>query len=108
MEDKIKELEKELKYLTNDAIKEEVAMNKNRLKKENVRVIANDIYLNRGLDVTKLKRNITSNLINDFGTAFSGFKECINLNKIIICDLFVIFSLITCIYSCMIFDNFLD
>lgn len=75
MEDKVKLLEKELKYLTKDAIKEEISMNKNRLEKEEVRVIANDIYLNRGLDITKLKRNITSNLMNDLGSAFSGFKE---------------------------------
>ena len=75
MEDKIKLLEKELKYLTKDAIKEELAMNKSRLEKEEVRIIANDIYLNRGLDITKLKRNITSNLINDLGTAFSGFNN---------------------------------
>jgi len=75
MDNKIKALEKELKYLTKDAIKEEIAMNKSRLEKENVREVANDIYLNRGLDITKLKRNITSNLINDLGIAFSGFKE---------------------------------
>lgn len=36
MEDKIKKLEKELKYLTKDAIIEEVSKNKDRLDKEDV------------------------------------------------------------------------
>ena len=75
MDDKIKKLEKELKYLTKDVIKEEIEKNKNRLENEDAKIIANDIYLNRGLDITKLKRNITSNLINDFSSAFSDFKN---------------------------------
>ena len=75
MDDKIKKLEKELKYLTKDVIKEEIEKNKNRLESEDAKIIANDIYLNRGLDITKLKRNITSNLINDFSSAFSDFKN---------------------------------
>lgn len=75
MEDKIKKLEKELKYLTKDAIIEEVNKNKDRLVKEDVRVIANDIYLSRGLDITKLKRNVTSNLISDLGLVFNNFKN---------------------------------
>ena len=75
MDDKIKKLEKELKYLTKDVIKEEIEKNKNRLENEDAKIIANDIYLKRGHDITKLKRNITSNLINDFSSAFSDFKN---------------------------------
>lgn len=75
MDNKIKLLEKELKYLTKEAISEEIEKNKIRLETDEIRKIANDIYLSRGLDITKLKRNITSNIINDLGLAFAGFKN---------------------------------
>lgn len=75
MEDKLKLLEKELKYLTKDAMEEEITKNQSRIEYENIRKVANDIYLSRGLDISKLKGNITSNLINDFGIAFKGFKN---------------------------------
>lgn len=76
MENKINELEKELKYLTKEALETELKNNKNKLenKDANVKNIAKEIYLNRGLDINKLNRNITSNLINDISVFFNSFK----------------------------------
>jgi len=76
MENKITELEKELKYLTKEALEKEIENNKNKLENKdvNIKKIAKEIYLRRGLDINKLNRNITSNLINDINTFFNSFK----------------------------------
>lgn len=95
MENKINQLEKELKYLTKEIREEEIRNNQNRLENESARVIANSIYLKRGLDITKLKRNITSNLISDLGTIFSEFKtKDKNTKKNIIIDVIYFILLI--------------
>ena len=75
MKEKIKLLEKELKYLTKEAKQMEIEKNINRLDSEEIRNIANDIYISRGLDISKLKRNFTSNMINDFSNIFSNYKN---------------------------------
>lgn len=77
MDNNIKELEKELKYLTQKAIKEEIEKNKVKLeiKDLDAKDLANKIYLERGIDVSKLHRNITGNLINELGMLFTGFKN---------------------------------
>lgn len=77
MDEKIKKLEKELKYLTNTAIKEEIDANKQKLENNdiNIKLLADEIYLKRGVDISKLNRNLTGNLINDLNSAFNGFKD---------------------------------
>lgn len=76
MEEKIRLLEKELKYLKKEIIQEEIQKNKEKLKENiSVKKIADDIYNSRGLDIDKLNRNITNNLINDLKFAFSEFKN---------------------------------
>lgn len=76
MDEKVRKLEKELKFLTKEAITEEISINKEKLSENiNVRNLANEIYLKRGLDISKLNRNVTSNLINDLNSAFNGFKD---------------------------------
>ncbi len=76
MEEKEKNLIKRLKYLTKDAINEEITLNKDALSQDNVDIkrLANEIYLKRGLDVSKLNTNVTGNLINDITLAFNIFK----------------------------------
>ena len=75
--DNIKLLEKELKYLTKEAVQEEIRLNQNRLESKdiNIKELANEIYLKRGIDISKLNRNVLSNLINDLSSIFSGFKD---------------------------------
>lgn len=75
MEKKIKELEKELQYLTDKAKEEEINKNKSRLDQEEIKDIVNDIYLSRGLDIKKLKGNISNNVFNDLVAVLNGFRN---------------------------------
>ena len=75
--DNKKRLEKELKFLTKEALLEELESHKEILLQEkiNIKQIADNIYQKRGIDIKKLNRNLTSNLINDLTNAFAGFKN---------------------------------
>ena len=83
MEEKIKKLEKELKFLTKDALRKEIENNKIKLenKDANIKKIANDIYISRGLDVNKINTGIINNLINKINMFFNNFKEKDNITK---------------------------
>lgn len=96
MEKKIKELEKELKYLTDKAIEEEINKNKNRLEQEEIKDIVNDIYLSRGLDINKIKGNISNNVFSDLVVVLNGFrnKDKVTKKNMVIDIIFFILILI--------------
>ena len=96
MDNKINELRKELKYLTKEAIELEIENNKNKLEKNNVKQIAKEIYVSRGLDVDKLNNNITSNLTNDISTFFNSFngKDKITKRKMVFDIIYLIILII--------------
>lgn len=96
MEKKIKELEKELKYLTDKAIEEEINKNKNRLEQEEIKDIVNDIYLSRGLDINKIKGNISNNVFSDLVAVLNGFrnKDKVTKKNMVIDIIFFILILI--------------
>lgn len=96
MEKKIKELEKELQYLTDKAKEEEINKNKSRLDQEEIKDIVNDIYLSRGLDINKLKGNISNNVFNDLVVVLNGFrnKDKVTKKNMVIDIIFFILILI--------------
>lgn len=75
-EERIKKLEEELKYLVVEEVKKEIVANEQKLKDETIPVqeIAKDIYLKRGLDITKVKDSFLNNLIYTIGEVFNVFK----------------------------------
>ena len=75
MNNKINEFEKKLKYLTRDAIKEEIKLNSPRLERENLNDIVEEIYLKRGLDTKKIKKGLFSNLLEEINLLFNVFKN---------------------------------
>ena len=75
MNNKINEFEKKLKYLTRDAIKEEIELNSPRLERENLNDIVEEIYLKRGLDIKKIKKGLFSNLLEEINLLFNVFKN---------------------------------
>jgi len=76
-EEKIKILERELKYLTEDERKKELELNKNKLENENIDIkeIVNEIYLNRGLDISKIKKGIFESFGDSLNEMISLFKN---------------------------------
>ena len=72
--DNIKLLEKELKYLTKEAVQEEIRLNQNRLESKdiNIKELANEIYLKRGIDISKLNQAM---FINSSNISFSLFVK---------------------------------
>lgn len=96
MEKKIKELEKELQYLTDKAKEKEINKNKSRLEQEEIKDIVNDIYLSRGLDINKLKGNISNNVFNDLVVVLNGFrnKDKVTKKNMVIDIIFFILILI--------------
>ena len=99
MNEKIKKLEKELKFLKKEVIEEEIK--KHRIDIENnadIKKLANDIYSSRGIDTEKLNRNITGNLINNLNLLYNGFKNKEKNIKIkMIIDLLIMFLIIVLI-----------
>ena len=77
MEENIKKLENELKYLTSKAKEEEIEKNKHLLEDKNVDIkeISKNIYISRGLDITKINNSLTTNITNEFSEFFNSFKE---------------------------------
>ena len=57
MEENLKKLENELKYLTKEAKEEEIEKNKHLLESKdiNIKEISRNIYINRGLDISKIQ-----------------------------------------------------
>lgn len=76
-EERIKKLKKELKYLIDEEINKEIIDNLSKLDDENINVrnLAEDIYLKRGLNITRLQKNHWSNLVDNFTDMVSLFKE---------------------------------
>lgn len=77
MEKNIKTLEKELKYLTKEARTEEIEKNKDLLNREdvNIKEISNNIYVNRGLDISKIDGGIIHNLTKELSNFINGFEK---------------------------------
>jgi len=76
-EKRIEALEKELRYLVDTEIKKEIIENSKKLDDNNVNVkeLAKEIYLKRGLDITKFKRSFIDNLSNTIGEMLSLFHN---------------------------------
>ena len=76
MEDKKKMLEKELKYLTKEAKTYELNNYANILNESSdVKKIAEEIYLKRGLDIKQINRGIFNNFGNELSKFFDSFKN---------------------------------
>ena len=76
-EDRIKRLSKELKYLTDIEKQKEIAYYNNVLENNDVNIkdIAKEIYLRRGIDYNKLNRGIINNIINTITDLTTVFKN---------------------------------
>lgn len=95
MDNKIKKLEKELKYLKEEVVLEEIENNKIKINNNiNMKALAKEIYEKRGIDYSKLKTNILSNLINEFAFALEGIK-----NKSTVIKRKMVFDLISLILT---------
>ena len=75
MEENIKKLEKELRFLTDESRKEEIEKNKQLLSNSNIKELARNIYISRGLDITKLKGSFTNNLMEELNNFFNSFRN---------------------------------
>lgn len=77
MDDNVKRLENELRYLTTKAKEDEIEKNKHLLEDKNVNIkeISKNIYISRGLDITKINNSITTNMTNEFSKFLNSFKE---------------------------------
>ena len=75
MEENIKKLEKELRFLTDEARKEEIEKNKQLINNSKIKELARNIYISRGLDITKLKGSFTNNLMEELNNFFNSFKN---------------------------------
>ena len=86
-EENIKALRKELEYLLPEQVTKELVYYDNKLTgKINVKDIAKEIYLRRGIDYKKLKKGFFNNLIetiSEFSNSFKG-KEKETKKKMII------------------------
>ncbi|MBE6157024.1 MAG: hypothetical protein E7161_04715 [Firmicutes bacterium] len=76
-EKRIKELKQELKYLVDTEIKKEIEENIMKLEDStiNIKDLAREIYLKRGLDITKFKIGVIDGLINIIGEMVNLFKN---------------------------------
>ena len=87
-DENIKKLQKELKYLTKEAIDEEVKNYDLVLANNNpdIKNIVNEIYRKRGIDSSKLKQGLFDNLvgnITEFGSLFKNKRSEIKRKMII-------------------------
>lgn len=76
-ENRIKQLRSELHFLLKDEIEKELIENDAKLENEKISVkeIAKDIYLKRGLDVSKLKKGFMNNLVDNINEMSGLFKN---------------------------------
>ena len=77
IEERTKKLEKELKYLVEEEIQKELKNSEEMLKNENISIndIAKEIYLKRGLDLSKIKTNIFYSITDAINDLVNSFKE---------------------------------
>lgn len=82
-ENRIKQLRNELNFLLKDEIEKELIEYNAKIEDESIRVkeIANEIYLKRGLDVSKLKKGFVNNLIDNINEMASLFKNKDKITK---------------------------
>lgn len=76
-EKKVKELKNELNVLLKEEVEKELILNDSKLEDEKISVkdIAKDIYLKRGIDVSKLNKGLINNLIDNISELFNLFKN---------------------------------
>ena len=82
-ENRIKQLRNELNFLLKDEIEKELIEYNAKIEDESIRVkeIAKEIYLKRGLDVSKLKKGFVNNLIDNINEMASLFKNKDKITK---------------------------
>ena len=76
-DDRIKKLNNELKYLTDAERQKEIAYYDNALGNNDIDVknIAKEIYLRRGIDYTKLNKGVFNNIISTITDLIAVFKN---------------------------------
>ena len=76
-EKRVKELKNELNVLLKEEVEKELILNDSKLEDEKISVkdIAKEIYLKRGIDVSKLNKGLINNLIDNISELFSLFKN---------------------------------
>ena len=76
-EKRVKELKNELNVLLKEEVEKELILNDSKLEDEKISVkdIAKDIYLKRGIDVSKLNKGLINNLIDNISELFNLFKN---------------------------------
>lgn len=82
-ENRIKQLRNELNFLLKDEIEKELIEYNAKIEDESIRIkeIAKEIYLKRGLDVSKLKKGFVNNLIDNINEMASLFKNKDKITK---------------------------
>ena len=82
-ENRIKQLRNELNFLLKDEIEKELIEYNAKIEDESISVkeIAKEIYLKRGLDVSKLKKGFVNNLIDNINEMASLFKNKDKITK---------------------------
>lgn len=75
--ERIKKLRNELKYLLDTEIEQEIIENDLKLNTEEVDIkeLAKSIYLKRGLDIKKIKKNFFGDLVDSITEMGTLFKE---------------------------------
>lgn len=76
-EKRVKELKNELNVLLKEEVEKELILNDSKLEDEKISVkdIAKEIYLKRGIDVSKLNKGLINNLIDNISELFNLFKN---------------------------------
>ncbi|MBQ7031349.1 MAG: hypothetical protein IJN13_03130 [Bacilli bacterium] len=76
-EKRVKELKNELNVLLKEEVEKELILNDSKLEDEKISVkdIVKDIYLKRGIDVSKLNKGLINNLIDNISELFNLFKN---------------------------------
>lgn len=76
-EKRVKELKNELNVLLKEEVEKELILNDSTLEDEKISVkdIAKEIYLKRGIDVSKLNKGLINNLIDNISELFNLFKN---------------------------------
>jgi len=97
-EQKIRELRKQLKYLVESEINKEIEIYFSHISEENIDIkkLADEIYLKRGIDISKINRGFISNLTNTVSEMIDLFKDRDKeiKNKMVIEIIYIIILLI--------------
>lgn len=96
MNEKKQKLEKELRYLLKDVRDEEIKKYSSNLENEDVKVIAQKIYNERGIDYSSLDTGLLNNIsktITDLMNVFKG-KDKQTRNKMILEIVYIVVLLI--------------